>query len=115
MSSCVNQPLRGGLWAVMLALNLALLAACGPLPFWNDVQHKPDVSDNIRNQDLLPRFPQGGSQSGQSGAVSAKPQVFTAEEVSPIEAPPPQPQPTNGNGQGYELNFENAPIASVAK
>ncbi|MFZ0065182.1 MAG: type II secretion system secretin GspD [Pseudolabrys sp.] len=34
--------------------------------------------------------------------------------MSPIEAPPPQPLPTT-NGQGYELNFENAPIASVAK
>ena len=99
---------------MLLALSLALLGACTPLPFWNDVQHKPDVSDNIRNQDLLPRFPQGAGQSGQSGTVTAKPQVFTAEEVSPIEAAPPQPQPTS-NGQGYELNFENAPIASVAK
>jgi general secretion pathway protein D len=78
------------------------------------VQHKPDVSDNIRNQDLLPRFPQGGGQGIQGGTAAAKPQVFTAEEVSPVEAPPPQPQPTT-NGQGYELNFENAPIASVAK
>ena len=114
MSLGVNRPRRGGLWAALLALSLALLGACTPLPFWNDVQHKPDVSDNIRNQDLLPRFPQGGGQNGQSGTATAKPQVFTAEEVSPIEAPPPQPQPTT-NGQGYELNFENAPIASVAK
>lgn len=114
MSLYVNRPRRGGLSAALLALSLALLGACGPLPFWNDVQHKPDVSDSIRNQDLLPRFPQGGGQSGQSGTVTAKPQVFTAEEVSPIEAPPPQAQPTT-NGQGYELNFENAPIASVAK
>jgi len=78
------------------------------------VQHKPDVSDNIRNQDLLPRFPQAGGQGVQGGTATAKPQIFTAEEVSPIEAPPPQPQPT-ANGQGYEVNFENAPIASVAK
>ena len=78
------------------------------------MQHKPDVSDNIRNQDLLPRFPQGGGQSGQGGTATSKPQIFTAEEVSPVEAPPPQPLPTT-NGQGYELNFENAPIASVAK
>src|SRR5262245_25368318 len=116
MSLGVNRPRRGGLWAALLALSLALLGGCTPLPFWNDVQHKPDVSDNIRNQDLLPRFPQGGGQGIQGGAVAAKPQVFTAEEVSPVEAPPPQLQPTaNGNGQGYELNFENAPIASVAK
>src|SRR5262249_13791094 len=114
MGLWVNRPRRGGLRAALLAVSLALLGACSPLPFWNDVQHKPDVSDNIRNQDLLPRFPQGGGESGSTGAVAAKPQVFTAEEVSPIEAPPPQAQPTT-NGQGYELNFENAPIASVAK
>ena len=114
MSLGVNRPRRGGLWAALLALSFSVLGACSPLPFWNDVQHKPDVSDNIRNQDLLPRFPQGGGQSGQGGTATAKPQVFTTEEVSPIEAPPPQAQPTT-NGQGYELNFENAPIASVAK
>jgi general secretion pathway protein D len=78
------------------------------------VQQKPDVTDNIRNQDLLPRFPQGGGQSGQNVTPSTQAQVFTGEGVSPIEAAPPQPQPTS-NGQGYELNFENAPIASVAK
>ena len=112
MSLCVNRPLRGGLWAVLAALSLALLG-CGPLPFWGDVQLKPDVTDNIRNQDLLPRFPQGGGQNGQNSGASAKPQIFTGEEVSPVEGPQPV-QPT-ANGQGYELNFENAPIASVAK
>src|SRR5215467_289275 len=116
MSLCGNRPRCGGLGVALLTLSVALLGACTPLPFWNDVQHKPDVSDNIRNQDLLPRFPQGGGQSGQYATPAAKPQVFTAEEVSPVEAPPPQLQPTtNGNGQGYELNFESAPIASVAK
>src|SRR5262245_28447648 len=102
MSLCVNRPRLGALGAALLALGLALLGACTPLPLWNDVQHKPDVSDNIRNQDLLPRFPQGAGQSGQGGPVTAKPQVFTAEEVSPVEAPPPQAQPAaNGNGQGF--------------
>jgi general secretion pathway protein D len=112
MSLCVNRPRRGGLWAVLAALGLALLG-CGPLPFWGDVQLKPDVTDNIRNQDLLPRFPQGGGQNGQNSGASAKPQIFTGEEMSPVEGP--QPVQTTANGQGYELNFENAPIASVAK
>ncbi|MGA8885864.1 MAG: secretin N-terminal domain-containing protein, partial [Pseudolabrys sp.] len=77
------------------------------------MQLKPDVTDNIRNQDLLPRFPQGGGQNGQNSGASAKPQIFTGEEMSPVEGP--QPVQTTANGQGYELNFENAPIASVAK
>ncbi len=112
MSLCVNRPLRGGLWAVLAALSLALLG-CGPLPFWGDVQLKPDVTDNIRNQDLLPRFPQGGGQNGENSGASTKPQIFTGEEMSPVEGP--QPVQATANGQGYELNFENAPIASVAK
>jgi general secretion pathway protein D len=112
MSSCVNRPLRGGLWAVLLALGVALLAACGPIPL--DEQRSPGVMDNIRNQDLLPRFPQRSDQNGQNAATSGKPQIYTGEEVPPIEGVQPQPQPT-ANGQGYELNFENAPIASVAK
>ena len=115
MSSCVNRPLRGGLRAVLLALGgVASLGACGPLPFWGDVQQKPGVTDYIRNQDLLPHVPQGVGQNGQNIAASAKPQIYTGEEVSPIEGTQPQPQPT-ANGQGYDLNFENAPIASVAK
>jgi len=114
MASRVHRPLRGGLWGVLSALGLTLLAACSPLPLWGDVQHKPDVMDNIRNQDLLPRFPQGGGQSGQNVGSSGKAQIYTAEEISPIDTPQPQTQ-TQTNGQGYELNFENAPIASVAK
>ena len=70
--------------------------------------------DNIRNQDLLPRFPQRSDQNGQNTATSGKPQIYTGEAVPPVEGVQPQPQPT-ADGQGYELNFENAPIASVAK
>ena len=88
MSLWVNRPLRGGLWAVLLALGLALLGACGPLPFWNDVQHKPDVSDNIRNQDLLPRFPQGAARTVKTAPQLPNHKFITGEEVSPVEAPP---------------------------
>ena len=111
MSSGVNRPLRGRLGAVLLALGVALLGSCG-IPL--DEQRKPGVSDSIRNLDLLPRFPQQADRNNQNVASTGKPQVFTGEEVSPIEGAQPQPQPT-ANGQGYELNFENAPIASVAK
>jgi general secretion pathway protein D len=116
MSACVNRAFRGGLWVGLFALNAALLGACGQFPYGQDGKHSPDAFDNIRNQDLLPRFPQRADPNGQNAAASATPQVYTGDVVSPIERaqPQPQPQPT-ANGQGYELNFENTPVASVAK
>lgn len=97
---------------MLLALGVAVLAACGPIPL--DEQRSPDVMDSLRNQDLLPRFPQRSDQNGQNTATSGKSQIYTGETVPAIEGAQPQPQPT-ADGQGYELNFENAPIASVAK
>ena len=116
MLSCVNRSLRGGLWGVFFALNAALLGSCGVIPQSPEPQTSPTVTDNIRNQDLLPRFPQRVDQNGQNVASTAKSQIYTGDEVSPVEGPQPQPQPQPAaNGQGYELNFENTPIASVAK
>ena len=89
-----------------------MLSACGPIPL--DEQRRPDVMDNIRNQDLLPRFPQGPDQNGRNIAPNGKSQIYTGEAVSAIEGTQTQLQPTS-DGQGYELNFENAPIGSVAK
>ena len=114
MLSCVNQSLRGGLWGVFFALNAALLGSCGVIPQSPEPQTSPTVTDNIRNQDLLPRFPQRVDQNVQNVASTAKPQIYTGDEVSPVEGAQLQPQPA-ANGQGYELNFENTPIASVAK
>lgn len=110
MSSLVNRPLRRGFWAIPLALGVAFQTACGPIPL--DEQHKPGVTDSIRNLDLLPRFPQQADRTNQSATTSGNAQIYTGEVVSPVESA--QPQPT-ADGQGYELNFENAPIASVAK
>src|ERR1035437_2826076 len=118
MLSCVNRSLRGGLWGVFFALNAALLGSCGVIPQSPEPQTSPTVTDNIRNQDLLPRFPQRVDPNGQNAAASANPQVYTGDVVSPIERAQPQPQPQlqpTANGQGYELNFENTPVASIAK
>ena len=101
---------------MFFALNAALLGSCGVIPQSPEPQTSPTVTDNIRNQDLLPRFPQRVDQNGQNVASTAKSQIYTGDEVSPVEGPQPQPQPQPAaNGQGYELNFENTPIASVAK
>ncbi len=99
--------------AAVFALNLGLLAACAQLPDGRVVSTGPDVMDRVRSADLLPRFPQQGASAGQSGVgASAKPQVYPGVTIPAVEGAEPRPTP---GGEGYELNFENTPIASVAK
>jgi general secretion pathway protein D len=106
--------LRGGLGAAFFAMTLGLIAACSTLPINNNEQitSGPQIMDRVRGLDLLPRFPQQSEPTGQSGGTGAKAQVYNGVIIPAVEAPRPQPGPT---GEGYELNFENTPIASVAK
>jgi general secretion pathway protein D len=93
----------------------ALLSACNqflpPAP-GNDQQNtEPGVFDRVRSLDLLPRFP---SEQQSSGATAARPKpvVYGGAEVPAIS--PPE-GPSAGSGDGFELNFENTPVATVAK
>jgi general secretion pathway protein D len=99
--------------AAFFALNFGLLAACAQLPDGRVVSTGPDVMDRVRSLDLLPRFPQQGASAGQSGVgANAKAQVYPGVTIPAVEGAEPRPTPS---GEGYELNFENTPIASVAK
>src|SRR5229473_2462864 len=99
--------------AAFFALNLGLLAACAQLPDGRVVSSGPDIMDRVRSADLLPRFPQQGPSAGQSGVgAGAKAQVYPGVTIPAVEGAEPRPTPS---GEGYELNFENTPIASVAK
>ena len=106
--------LRAGLGIAFFALTLGLIAACSQLPINNnqEVTNGPQIMDRVRSLDLLPRFPQQTEPTGQGGGTGAKAQVYNGVTIPAVEAPRPQPAPT---GEGYELNFENTPIASVAK
>jgi general secretion pathway protein D len=73
----------------------------------------PDVFDKIRSIDLLPRYP---TQVRQDESSSGKP-LRSAIYLGVSEPPPKRTAPgstTSGN-DGYDLNFENTPVASVAK
>jgi len=94
-------------------LNLGLLAACNQLSLGNqEVSKGPDIMDRVRSLDLLPRFPQQPDQTGKTAGAGARPQVYAGVTLTPIEGSRSQP---GAGGEGYELNFENTPIASVAK
>ena len=97
-------------------LSLGLLASCSSLqlpPDGREVSRGPDIMDRVRSVDLLPRFPQQPASADQrGGGAGAKPQVFAGVTVPAVEGAERRSTPS---GEGYELNFENTPIASVAK
>src|SRR3954454_19269004 len=73
-----------------------------------------DIADKIRSIDLLPR------QTGESGATALKPgagERQAAIYLSDGAVPPGSVIERDGGaaGSGFDLNFENAPVASVAK
>jgi general secretion pathway protein D len=69
--------------------------------------------DRVRSVDLLPRYPRQTAGTGQNGSGSdARAQVYPGVTIPAVEGAEPRPA---SSGEGYELNFENTPIASVAK
>ncbi|BBF93165.1 type II secretion system protein GspD [Blastochloris tepida] len=78
-----------------------------------DDGREPDVFDKVRAIDLWPRFPsevrQGEPNSGKRVATA----IYAGDETA-AATNPPQSQPS-ADGQSYDLNFENTPVASVAK
>ena len=102
--------LRGLAAAACLGVVTALVASCNVLT-GEDGKRSPDVFDKIRAIDLLPRFPQ------QTGTTTTGPtqgsRAVTYE--GGMEGPPPGTVQPAANGEGFELNFENTPVTTVAK
>ncbi|MGY3621022.1 type II secretion system secretin GspD [Bradyrhizobium sp. USDA 10063] len=70
--------------------------------------------DKVRSLDLLPRQSQPvnalGAGGAQSGSVRAA--MYEGSEVTAVSDERLQP---TANGNGFDLNFENTPVATVAK
>jgi general secretion pathway protein D len=71
-----------------------------------------DVLDKVRSLDILPRYPQQANAPATNTGQRIQPAVFRGAEVTDISEARPQPVSTGG---GFELNFENTPVATVAK
>jgi len=73
-----------------------------------------DVLDKVRSADIMPRQPEtiGGGQT--NVGQRAKAAVYEGTEVTDIGDSRLVTQPASG-GSGYDLNFENTPVATVAK
>jgi len=103
----VLRAVMAGAWCIGFG---ALLGACN-LATIDKGNEPPDATDRVRNTDLQPRFPQPTAPT--SSGTSQRPRdasyygTATVAEITPL--------PTVNGGEGYEFNFENAPVTTVAK
>ncbi|SDT21177.1 type II secretion system secretin GspD [Bradyrhizobium canariense] len=101
--------------AVFILLSMGLLASCNSATVGSNDGSQLDVMDKVRSLDLLPHQPQpvnaGTATSGQNGG-SSRPVMYEGTEVTAVSDERPQP---TSSGNGFDLNFENTPVATVAK
>lgn len=74
-----------------------------------------DVFDRVRSIDLLPRSPNPQESSGADVPDRRQPEIYTGTTVAALAASDTNARSRSDGGEGYELNFDNTPIASVAK
>jgi general secretion pathway protein D len=98
--------------AVMALLSFLLLTSCNSATIGNSDTADIDVLDKVRSLDILPRQPQQVNASQSNAGQRSRPAVYDGSEVTDI--PETRPQPT-ASGNGFDLNFENTPVATVAK
>jgi general secretion pathway protein D len=112
--------LRSGLaGTLVLLLSGFLLTAC-ILTADQSIEGNPkdprvqDIADKIRSLDLQPRDTADAPNTGIGQQSSSRPAIYLSDGTTPPGSALIEREDT-GSGSGYDLNFENAPVATVAK
>jgi general secretion pathway protein D len=84
----------------------------GTAPDGNNTPVDIDVLDKVRSLDILPRQPQSIGDAQAGGSARARAAVFEGTGLSDVSDVRPQPA---ASGNGFELNFEDTPVATVAR
>jgi general secretion pathway protein D len=101
--------------ACVLALLIcagAFLSSCNSATIGGAAPPEIDVLDKVRSLDILPRQTQAVGSVGANGGERSRAAVYEGTVIS--DFPEARAQPAAG-GNGYDLNFENTPVATVAK
>jgi general secretion pathway protein D len=98
---------------ILVALGaLNLLTSCNSATLGTTAPADIDVLDKVRSLDILPRQAQMVSGTQTNSGERARATVFEGTEISDVAEVRTQPV---ASGSGYDLNFENTPVATVAK
>jgi general secretion pathway protein D len=99
---------------VAAGLAVASLSGCDLTSLSEPRPKLPDPFDQVQNTNLDPRYPQQTQQQA-APPRAALGQSFFGREATVEPIPPAAGAQQAANGQGYELNFENAAVTTVAK
>jgi general secretion pathway protein D len=100
---------------VQCATLCAFLGSCNSLSSIADADNKdPDVFEKVRSIDLLPRYPNQLPQRELSTGPRAKTAIYAADPGDDA-SPATSAQQATASTERSELNFDNSPVASVAK
>ncbi len=118
----VVQPLlrlRSALPAALVLLSSAFLLGACIVTADQSIESDPkdpraqDIADKVRSLDLQPRQPADTGASGIAQSKSNKPAIYLGDGATAQGGAVAERD--DGGGSGYDLNFENAPVATVAK
>ena len=99
---------------VAAGLAVASLTGCDLTSLSEPRPKLPDPFDQVQDTNLDPRYPQQTQR--QSAPPRAAPgQSFFGREAAVEPIPPAAAAQQAASGQGYDLNFENAAVTTVAK
>jgi hypothetical protein len=95
---------------ICVAAAVAALGACDTVSNGQNSNNRPDVFDHVRSIDLTQREPQTAEVGRAAGGRAPRAESYYAEAPRVVGA-----APAAAGGDGYELNFDNAPVTTVAK
>ncbi|MDE2330906.1 MAG: type II secretion system secretin GspD [Bradyrhizobium sp.] len=103
--------------AIALAFcTVNLLTSCNVATTGATAPGDIDVLDKVRSLDIMPRQAQGVYAAQKNAGERGHAAVFEGTEIPDVAEARPQPASSGGSsGGGYDLNFENTPIVTVAK
>ena len=102
---------------VLALASVIALGACNTTYLEQRTDQPQNAADIMRSTDLQPRRPQPTGAVDTGGANTAKPFSFfgSPAATAPASAPAPGSGELEAAGGGYTLNFEDTPVANVAK
>jgi general secretion pathway protein D len=106
-----------GVCAVVLVGVTMMLAACNVVTTSTEESGQIDIVDKVRSIDLLPRYPKQVGTEVQPTGRKARAAVYTGNDDAALNETGTSSANARAqnSGDGYELNFENTPISTVAK